>query len=270
MEQVNVRVGHEGLGQPGRGGDDPSRGTCAARVAAARLSEGRGRVRRPRGGTRRRRGPSRLMPEGVRRVLPPARPDLGGRGASHRSARGGASRAPTQKRFARVSRGPASAWTRRGCSRSSRTRRASRTKTPSRSARRYFHLGIACPFLEDESCSIHADRPISCREYLVTSPAVNCADPKPGIDRHGGAFRKGLDGSGASGRGGSCGAFHRVGSARPRSRLGGDASRRVRTPSRRGGLQGRVGRAGAPKGRLRALPPGWRTRWITIRRFRRF
>lgn len=45
----------------------------------------------------------------------------------------------------------------------------------------YFHLAIACPFLEDESCSIHADRPISCREYLVTSPASNCADPKPGI-----------------------------------------------------------------------------------------
>jgi Fe-S-cluster containining protein len=46
--------------------------------------------------------------------------------------------------------------------------------------RSYFHLGIACPFLEDESCSIHADRPIACREYLVTSPAVNCADPRPG------------------------------------------------------------------------------------------
>lgn len=44
----------------------------------------------------------------------------------------------------------------------------------------YFHVGIPCPFLEEESCSIHADRPISCREYLVTSPAVNCADPKPG------------------------------------------------------------------------------------------
>jgi Fe-S-cluster containining protein len=44
----------------------------------------------------------------------------------------------------------------------------------------YFHLGVPCPFLEEESCSIHADRPISCREYLVTSPAVNCADPKPG------------------------------------------------------------------------------------------
>ena len=44
----------------------------------------------------------------------------------------------------------------------------------------YFHLGIPCPFLEDESCSIHGARPISCREYLVTSPPANCADPKPG------------------------------------------------------------------------------------------
>jgi Fe-S-cluster containining protein len=48
----------------------------------------------------------------------------------------------------------------------------------------YFHLGIPCPFLEEESCSIYADRPIVCREYLVTSPAANCADPKPGtIDK---------------------------------------------------------------------------------------
>ncbi len=47
--------------------------------------------------------------------------------------------------------------------------------------RAYFQLGIPCPFLEDESCSVHADRPIACREYLVTSPAANCADPKPGI-----------------------------------------------------------------------------------------
>jgi Fe-S-cluster containining protein len=44
----------------------------------------------------------------------------------------------------------------------------------------YFHAGIPCPFLEEESCSIHADRPITCREYLVTSPAANCADPNPG------------------------------------------------------------------------------------------
>jgi len=40
--------------------------------------------------------------------------------------------------------------------------------------RAYFLLGIACPFLEDESCSIHPDRPLACREYLVTSPAENC------------------------------------------------------------------------------------------------
>ena len=42
----------------------------------------------------------------------------------------------------------------------------------------YFQLGIACPFLEDESCSIYADRPLVCREYLVTTPAVNCARPR--------------------------------------------------------------------------------------------
>jgi Fe-S-cluster containining protein len=39
----------------------------------------------------------------------------------------------------------------------------------------YFALGIPCPFLEDESCSIHTDRPLICREYLVTSPAALCA-----------------------------------------------------------------------------------------------
>jgi Fe-S-cluster containining protein len=43
----------------------------------------------------------------------------------------------------------------------------------------YFHLGIACPFLEEESCSIHLERPIACREYLVTSPAENCSNPSP-------------------------------------------------------------------------------------------
>ena len=41
----------------------------------------------------------------------------------------------------------------------------------------YFGLGIPCPFLEEESCSIYHDRPIACREYLVTSPAENCARP---------------------------------------------------------------------------------------------
>jgi Fe-S-cluster containining protein len=39
----------------------------------------------------------------------------------------------------------------------------------------YFELGIPCPFLVDEACSIHPQRPSICREYLVTSPAENCA-----------------------------------------------------------------------------------------------
>lgn len=38
----------------------------------------------------------------------------------------------------------------------------------------YFTYSVACPFLESESCSIHPDRPVACREYLVTSPAENC------------------------------------------------------------------------------------------------
>jgi Fe-S-cluster containining protein len=41
----------------------------------------------------------------------------------------------------------------------------------------YFSLGLACPFLDDGACSIHADRPFVCRQYLVTSPATLCADP---------------------------------------------------------------------------------------------
>ena len=41
----------------------------------------------------------------------------------------------------------------------------------------YFREGVPCPFLVDESCSIHQDRPVSCREYLVTSPAENCSSP---------------------------------------------------------------------------------------------
>ena len=41
----------------------------------------------------------------------------------------------------------------------------------------YFHAGVPCPFLENESCSIHPIRPLSCREYLVTSPPEFCQDP---------------------------------------------------------------------------------------------
>lgn len=41
----------------------------------------------------------------------------------------------------------------------------------------YFALGMPCPFLEDESCSIHQERPLICREYLVSSPPELCAGP---------------------------------------------------------------------------------------------
>ncbi len=44
-------------------------------------------------------------------------------------------------------------------------------------AMEYFEKQIACPFLEDESCSIHEQRPLACREYLVVSPAENCSAP---------------------------------------------------------------------------------------------
>jgi Fe-S-cluster containining protein len=46
----------------------------------------------------------------------------------------------------------------------------------------YFLRRIPCPFLEDESCSIHPNRPIACREYLVTSPAEYCANPRDNIE----------------------------------------------------------------------------------------
>lgn len=41
----------------------------------------------------------------------------------------------------------------------------------------YFHAGVACPFLENENCSIHPIRPLACREYLVVSPPELCQDP---------------------------------------------------------------------------------------------
>ena len=44
----------------------------------------------------------------------------------------------------------------------------------------YFALGIACPFLEAESCGIYDERPMICREHLVTTPAACCAGPRAG------------------------------------------------------------------------------------------
>ena len=41
-------------------------------------------------------------------------------------------------------------------------------------AAQFFELGLPCPFLVDESCSIHPQRPSVCREYLVTTPATEC------------------------------------------------------------------------------------------------
>jgi len=43
--------------------------------------------------------------------------------------------------------------------------------------REYFAAGVACPFLENRACSIHSDRPLACREFLVTSSAVYCQNP---------------------------------------------------------------------------------------------
>jgi Fe-S-cluster containining protein len=42
-------------------------------------------------------------------------------------------------------------------------------------SRRYFEAQIACPFLEDERCSVYAERPLVCREYNVTTPAASCS-----------------------------------------------------------------------------------------------
>jgi len=45
-------------------------------------------------------------------------------------------------------------------------------------ARRYFSLGLVCPFLSDDgACGIYHERPFVCRQYLVTSPAELCNNP---------------------------------------------------------------------------------------------
>jgi Fe-S-cluster containining protein len=44
-------------------------------------------------------------------------------------------------------------------------------------ARDYFYLKEACPFLAAQSCSIHAWRPVVCREFNVLSDPALCSDP---------------------------------------------------------------------------------------------
>jgi Fe-S-cluster containining protein len=39
---------------------------------------------------------------------------------------------------------------------------------------RYFRMHLPCGFLEDGECTIYADRPLVCRQYMVTSPAEHC------------------------------------------------------------------------------------------------
>lgn len=43
----------------------------------------------------------------------------------------------------------------------------------------YPRLQLPCPLLEDEECSIYADRPAACREYVVTTPKEHCTMPSP-------------------------------------------------------------------------------------------
>ena len=41
-------------------------------------------------------------------------------------------------------------------------------------AKRYIAMGMPCGFLEGGECGIYEDRPLVCREYLVSSPAEFC------------------------------------------------------------------------------------------------
>ena len=46
--------------------------------------------------------------------------------------------------------------------------------------RDYFAQNLPCPFLEHRACSIHPHRPLACREFLVTSNPIHCANPASG------------------------------------------------------------------------------------------
>jgi Fe-S-cluster containining protein len=51
------------------------------------------------------------------------------------------------------------------------------TESARKMALDYLYQRVPCPFLEDESCSIHPIRPLICREYLVSSAPEHCFDP---------------------------------------------------------------------------------------------
>jgi Fe-S-cluster containining protein len=52
-----------------------------------------------------------------------------------------------------------------------------RTESARDLAIKYLYERVPCPFLVDESCSIHPIRPLACREYLVSSSPEHCFDP---------------------------------------------------------------------------------------------
>lgn len=54
---------------------------------------------------------------------------------------------------------------------------ASRSERMRENMPRYLDLGLECPFLEDDACSIYPERPSACRDYLVSSPKELCARP---------------------------------------------------------------------------------------------
>jgi Fe-S-cluster containining protein len=45
----------------------------------------------------------------------------------------------------------------------------------------YLELNLPCPFLDNQSCSIHTHRPLSCREFLVVSDPTHCAKPDSSV-----------------------------------------------------------------------------------------
>jgi Fe-S-cluster containining protein len=44
----------------------------------------------------------------------------------------------------------------------------------------YYDLNLACPFLKENRCGIHPDRPITCREHNMVSSPDLCTDPFSG------------------------------------------------------------------------------------------
>jgi Fe-S-cluster containining protein len=58
-----------------------------------------------------------------------------------------------------------------------RETRLESTEQAQQAVEHYFRLGLICPFLKDDACSIHPQRPFVCRQYLVTSSPNLCQDP---------------------------------------------------------------------------------------------